>query len=112
MREYKEFANKAIPFLTLYEEGDNGPEAIIEFTCGTAFGIYRKMSFPPRPHARNEVANPAFSTTAHVLLELTRPACRSALCRSDGYSAAEPSPLSSCPPGQRTPTGFQMRPGS
>jgi hypothetical protein len=70
MREYKEFANKAIPFLTLYEEGDNGLKAIIEFTYGTPFGIYRKMSFPSRPHARNEVANPAFSTTAHVLLEL------------------------------------------
>jgi hypothetical protein len=39
MMECNEFAGKVIVSLTLYEEGDYGPEVNIEFTDGTTFNI-------------------------------------------------------------------------
>lgn len=39
MMECKELAGKVIESLTLYEEGDYGPEVNIEFTDGTAFNV-------------------------------------------------------------------------
>jgi hypothetical protein len=42
MVECKELAGKVIGALTLYQEGDYGPEVNIEFTDGTAFNICLK----------------------------------------------------------------------
>jgi hypothetical protein len=39
MRECKELANKVVRKVTLFEEGDYGPEVNIEFTDGSCFNV-------------------------------------------------------------------------
>lgn len=42
MTECKELANKVVQKVTLYEEGDQGPEVNIEFTDGCNFNVCLK----------------------------------------------------------------------
>jgi len=68
MMECKEFAGKVIASLTLYEEGDYGPEVNIEFTDGTAFNICLKTETSiEAKHICNEDGEP------RVLGDYSRP---------------------------------------
>jgi hypothetical protein len=59
MIECKELAGKVVASLTLYEEGDYGPEVNIEFTDGTAFNICLKTEiFIEAKHISNEDGEP------------------------------------------------------
>ena len=44
MMECKELANKVVQKVTLYEEGDYGPEVNIEFTDGSNFNVCLKTA--------------------------------------------------------------------
>ncbi len=44
MMECKELANKIVRKVTLYEEGDYGPEVNIEFTDGSNFNVCLKAA--------------------------------------------------------------------
>jgi hypothetical protein len=44
MTECKELANKVVRKVTLYEEGDYGPEVNIEFTDGSSFNVCLKTA--------------------------------------------------------------------
>lgn len=44
MTECKELANKVVRKITLYEEGDYGPEVNIEFTDGSSFNVCLKTA--------------------------------------------------------------------
>jgi hypothetical protein len=48
MMECKELANKVVRKVTLYEEGDYGPEVNIEFTDGCHFNVCLKAEMEAR----------------------------------------------------------------
>jgi len=57
MIECKEFDNKVVRRLTLYEDGTYGPEVHIEFTDGTAFSACLKSTIEAK-YLRDEGGEP------------------------------------------------------